>query len=109
MDNPVLRLAADIGLAQEVPGGKSLFCARDVEAALHGFSFGRAVTWGDVLVSVEGIAVHVAPHYAPGQWKLVLHDHCDQIAGGGRWDEAVIISHAMCTVMDSEPLECQGS
>lgn len=109
MNDPVLRLAADIGMVWDILGRKTLSCAPDVEAALHRFTFETSVTWGDTLVSVMGIEVNVAWHYEPGQWKLVLHDHCELIAGGENPGDAMIASHAMCTVMDCEPLECQGS
>lgn len=42
--------------------------------------------------------VQVVPHYESGQWKLTLHDACD-VVGGETIDQAVIVSHANCTVI----------
>jgi hypothetical protein len=116
MDDPFQRLLAGIALTWQIPAVKTLSCAPDVEERLREEALAAPYPWdflvteGDErrLVSLMGFQVHVIPHYQPGHWKLVKHDRCETVCGGGI-DEGTIIVHDDCTVMDQHPLECQGS
>jgi len=100
------RLIADLSLVYFQPGHKTVSCAQDVSDALlarcrqPGHPQVTMVTWGRELVSLFAVPVLVIPGYEPGRWKFTKHDHCE-VAGGP--DEAAIVIHDDCTVIDEEP------
>lgn len=67
-------------------GALTLTCAQDVFGELQEFP-----------VSPD-VEVLVVPWYGHGSWKLTRHDSCD-VTGGRTIDEALIVSHARCTVL----------
>lgn len=52
-------------------------------------------------VDLFAIEVHVQMHYRPGQWKMVRHDNCEVI-GGEDPEQAMIVTHERCTLIDEE-------
>lgn len=82
------------------PCRKVLVCARDVWEEMRAAGAPAALVQPlefDIR-ELTCAAVIIAPGYATGRWKLILHDRC-RATGGRTLLGLVIVSHRDCTVL----------